>query len=102
MRYLGNISGTGMVTCDGEAVGRASYEFDGYFGKPMGVMSSGEIRMLPAVLEALFARTGVQLRTEDGHVLTLRFTEKALPPDSDVAHVDVTAGLPTTPQHWGQ
>jgi hypothetical protein len=100
MRYLGRISGSGMLKCDGEDLARASYDFDGYFRKPMGVMSSGEIRLAAAVLKDVFWRNGVQLLTDDGHLLDLRFTEKALPSDSDVAHVDVTGGLPTTPQYW--
>lgn len=100
MRYLGKISGSGMLTCDGEQLARASYDFDGYFRKPTGVTSCGEIRMPATVLKDVFWRNRVQLLTDDGHVLDLRFTEKSLPSDSDVAHVDVTGGLPATPQYW--
>jgi hypothetical protein len=100
MRYLGKISGSGMLTCDGEQLARASYDFDGYFRKPMGVTSCGEIRMPASVLKDVFWRHRVQLLTDDGRVLDLRFTEKSLPSDSDVAHVDVTGGLPATPQYW--
>jgi hypothetical protein len=100
VRYLGRISGSGMLKCDGEDLARTTYDFDGYFRKPMGVMSSGEVRLAAAVLKDVFWRNGVQLLTDDGHLLDLRFTEKTLPVDADVAHVDVTGGLPTAAKYW--
>ena len=100
MRYLGGISGSGMLKCNGEAIARASYDFDGFFQKPVGITSSGEIRLAAAALESVFGRTDVQLLTDDGRLLNLRFSEKELRTASDVAHVDVTGELPTTPQKW--
>jgi hypothetical protein len=100
MRYLGAISGSGMLKCDGEEIARASYDFDGFFREPAGVISCGEIRLSPAALKGVFGRENVQLLTDDGRLLNLTFSEKAMPSASDVAHVDVTGDLPTTSRHW--
>jgi hypothetical protein len=100
MRYLGAMSGSGMVKCDGEEVARASYEFEGYFRKPAGVTSSGEIQIAAEALQSVFGRAGVQLVTDEGRVLDLRFSENKQPgPADDVAHVEVTGDLPDE-KHW--
>ena len=99
MLYLGGISGSGVIKCNGEEIARATYDFDGFFHKTVGVTGSGEIRLSPAALRSVFGRGNVQLFTEDGRLLDLRFSEKALPSASDVAHVDVTGDLPA-PQNW--
>ncbi len=88
-----------MLKCNGDDVARATYDFDGYFHKTVGVTGSGEIRLSPAALRSVFGRGNVQLFTEDGRLLDLRFSEKALPSASDVAHVDVTGDLPA-PRNW--
>jgi len=90
MRYLGGSSGCGLIKCNGEEIARASYDFDNYFKKPDGVMTSGEIRLSPAILETVFGCKDVHLLTDDGRLLDLRFSEKKLVSDSDVAHVEVT------------
>jgi hypothetical protein len=102
MRYLGAISGSGVLKCDGQEIARASYDFEGFFRKPVGVTSSGEIRSSAGALKSVFGRSDVQLFTDDGRLLDLRFSEKTLPPASDVVHVDVTAGLPADPENWGR
>ncbi len=101
MRYLGGLSGRGVLKCDGEEIARASYDFDGFFRKSVGVTSCGEIRASSAALRGVFGRKNVQLLTDDGRLLDLSFSEKALLPASDVAHVDVTGELPTAQRHWG-
>lgn len=98
MKYLGALSGSGMVRCNGKPVSRASYDFDCFFQPPNGVTSSGEIRLSAGALVDVFGRKDVQLLTDDGRLLDLRFSEKALPPASTVAHVDVTGDLPTPPK----
>ncbi len=100
MRYLGGISGQGTLKCNGEEVGRASYDFDGYYKAPMGITSSGEIRLSPAALRGVFGRNGIQLLTDDGRLFDLKFSEKELRSATDVAHVDIIGGLPTSPQNW--
>jgi hypothetical protein len=100
MRYLGGISGGGVLKCNGEEIARASYDFDGFFKERFGVTCCGEIQASASALRDVFGRKGVQLLTDDGRLLDLRFSEKELFAASDVAHVDVTGELPTTPQTW--
>jgi hypothetical protein len=100
MQYLGRIAGSGLLTRDGETVARASYEFEGFL-RPRGiVVSSGEIRLSPTDLKAVFGRPGVQLHTDDGRLLGLRFSEKELRLANGVAEVEVTGDLPGSPTEW--
>ncbi|MGA2485605.1 MAG: hypothetical protein ABSF49_06420 [Roseiarcus sp.] len=100
MQYLGRISGSGLLTRDGDAVARASYEFEGFL-RPRGIIvSSGEIGVSPSALKAVFGRPGVQLRTDDGRLLDLRFSDKELRHADDVAQVEVTGDLPGSPAQW--
>jgi hypothetical protein len=100
MRYLGRISGVGVLQCNGEHIARASYDFDGFFKDPVGVTCCGEIQLSAAVLKDVFGRRDVQLLTDEGRLLDLTFSEKTLLSESDVAHVDVTGELPATPGNW--
>jgi hypothetical protein len=97
LRYLGSISGSGMLKHNGEQIGRASYDFESYSKKPTGVARSGELRLPAAALESIFGCDGLQLLTDDGHLLDLKFSEKTLPSDSDAAYVDVTGDSLVTP-----
>jgi hypothetical protein len=88
------------LTRDGEAVARASYDFEG-FARPRGVVvSSGEICLSPSDLKIVFGRLGVQLLTDDGRLLDLRFSEKELRHASDVAQVEVSGDLPGSSAEW--
>ena len=98
--YLGRIAGAGSVRVGGETVARASYDFDGFAAPRGGVMGSGELKLAPSDLEAVFGRLGVQLLTDDGRLLDLKFSEKELPPETDAAHVDVSGDLPRSPAEW--
>jgi hypothetical protein len=101
MHYLGGISGSGVLICDGKDVARASYDFDGFLRPPTGVISSGEIRLAHNTLRDVFGRPDVQIRTDDGRLLELRFSEKKLDATAESAHVDVTGQLPSAaPQNW--
>ncbi|MGF7159309.1 hypothetical protein FHS85_000928 [Rhodoligotrophos appendicifer] len=95
MQYLGRISGTGRVMCDGGEIGQASYDFEGFNQGARGVTSSGEVCMAAAILKDVFGRPNIQLLTEDGRLLNLRFSSKQLLASADAAHVDVTGDLPT-------
>jgi hypothetical protein len=99
MHYLGGISGSGVIKCGGEVIARATYDFEGFFHKTAGVTGSGEIRLPAPALRNVFGRQGVQLFTDDGRLLDLKFSEKKLPSASDAAHVDVTGDLPD-PRNW--
>ncbi len=100
MRYLGRIAGSGSLRRGGETVARAIYEFDGFTGPRGGSVSSGEIRLAASDLQAVFGPVGVQLLTDDGRLLDLKFSEKKLDPAADVAHVEVSGDLPGTPEEW--
>ncbi len=100
LRYLGGISGQGVVTQNGKTLAPAKFDIDGYFQATVGVTGCGEIRLAPDVLEGLFGRKDLQLLTDQGRVLHLRFSNSSLAPASDAAHVDVTGQLPTAPGDW--
>ncbi len=100
VRYLGQIAGAGSVRIGGETVARAAYDFDGFATRHGGVTASGELRLAPSDLEAVFGKPGVQLLTDDGRLLDLKFSETALPPASTAAHVDVSGELPRSPAEW--
>jgi hypothetical protein len=98
--YLGGLAGTGSVRINGETVGRAAYDFDGFATRHGGVTCSGELTLTLFDPEAVFGRPRVQILTDDGRLLDLKFSEKALPPATEVAHVDVSGDLPRSPSEW--
>ena len=100
MQYLGRIAGSGDVRSGGETVARANYDFDGFTAPRGGVVGSGDLVLAPSDLKAVFGRVGVQLVTDDGRLLDLRFSEKELGPTTDVAHVYVTGDLPRSKAEW--
>jgi hypothetical protein len=100
MQYLGRIAGEGVLTCNGETVARVAYDFEG-FARPGGqLMSSGEIEAPALHLQAVFGRPGIQLLTDDGRLLDLKFSQKALSARSGVALVEVSGDLPKTRENW--
>ncbi len=98
--YLGRLAGAGAVRIGGETIARAAYDFDGYATLHGGVTASGELRLTASDLEAVFGRLGVQLLTDDGRLLNVKFSEKQLPAGTDAAHVDVSGDLPRSPAEW--
>ncbi|MFZ0557886.1 MAG: hypothetical protein WAN31_03185 [Methylovirgula sp.] len=99
MQYLGGISGNGVLVCDGKDVAAAYYDFDGFLRPSKEVVSCGEIRLTARTLKEVFGRGNVQIRTDDGRLLNLRFSEKTLNSAADAASVDVSGDLPAPP-HW--
>ena len=100
MKYLGHMSGNAQLTHDGNPVGRASYDFDGFAGPQGHIVSSGEIRSTPADLKVVFGQRGVGLLTDGGLHLSLRFSDRVRGSANDVAHVEVTGDLPDTAAKW--
>lgn len=100
MRYLGRLHGHGIVTRMNRDVCRASYDIDGFAVRPRGITGSGEIRLRPADLAAVFGQRDVHLRTDDGRLLALRFSDKSLSEGSVAAHVDVGGELQTATEAW--
>ncbi len=99
MQYLGGLRGVGTLKCGDETLGRADYDFDGFLTQPGQVIGSGEIRTTPEALKAVFRRKNPQLLTDDGRTLSLRFSERRLGTDKNIAHADVTGELPTA-KEW--
>jgi hypothetical protein len=77
-----------------------SFDFDGFVRKPAGVTCCGEIHLSAAMLKDVFVCRNAQLLTDEGRLLDLTFSEKALLSASDVAHVDVTGELPASLRSW--
>lgn len=100
MRYLGRLHGHGVLTRMDRDVARASYDIDGFAVHPRGITGSGEIRLPPVDLASVFGRRDVHLRTDDGRLLDLRFSDKSLRDGSVAAHVDVGGELPTASEAW--
>ncbi len=94
MRYIGAIRGAGRLASDGETLGAAEYDIDGYATRTGEILGSGELRMAAGLLGAACGRRNLRLETDDGHVLMLRFSNKELAPHCVAAHVDVTEGFP--------
>lgn len=94
MKYLGVLRGSGVLSIAEEAIGPAEFDIDGYLLKPGEVVASGEIRMTPQDLARAFGQRGVQLKTDDGRVFSIRFSGKKLPVESTAAHADFSGDLP--------
>ena len=94
IQFLGRLTGGGALACDGEAMGRATFEIDGFRTRTGEVVGSGEIRMTPAALDRAFGRTNLTLTTDDGRVLTVRFSGKRHNASDSAAHADIAGDLP--------
>lgn len=94
MDYLGGLRGTGLLLCGNASVGSTQYDFDGYLSNSGQVTSCGEIRLPASALREVFGRADLRLRTAEGRLLCLRFSEKRLSRDDGAAHVDVDGELP--------
>ncbi|WP_296520135.1 hypothetical protein [Rhodoplanes sp.] len=94
LHYLGGLSGAGDLICGDRTIARADYDFDGFLTNPGQVTSSGEIRMSAGIMKDVFGRKGLLLKTDDGRLLRLHFSEKRLASSSEAAHVDVVGELP--------
>jgi hypothetical protein len=94
MRHLGVLRGSGTLSCGGVLLGAASFEIDGYCTKPGEVVGSGEIRMTPDELANAVGRRDLELTTDDGRVLAIRFSGSRHDARSGAAHADIVGGLP--------
>jgi hypothetical protein len=101
MRYLGRIAGEGALLHNGDEVARASYDLEGYIGRRGALVGSGEIEIPPTVLESIFGARGLQLRSDDGRWLDLKFSGKEVPSATGVAQVEVSGDLANAPAEWG-
>ena len=99
IQFLGRLTGAGTLACDGEAMGHATFEIDGFRTRTGEVVGSGEIRMSPAELDRAFGRTNLTLTTDEGRVLAVRFSGKRHNASENAAHGDITGDLPAA-KHW--
>lgn len=101
MRFLGKLRGTGTLSCADDTIGPADYELDGYVIRPGAVVASGELHVASGVLEGAFGRSGLRLVTAEGRSLPLRFTGKPTDSNGQIAHIDISEGLPAEDE-WRQ
>jgi hypothetical protein len=80
--------------CGDAPIARTEYDLDGFRSKAGEVTGCGEIRLPPLALKEVFGRNDLQLRTDEGRLLKLRFSEKRLSSDVRAAHVDLVGELP--------
>ena len=100
LRYLGGISGQGVVKRNGAIVARVRFDLDGYFQPVVDVTGSGEISLPQGELESLFGRSDLQLLTDHGLLLTLRFSDSKLPAAGVTAGVEVRGVSPIAAEDW--
>lgn len=86
--------GSGQLACGDEPIGQVDYDIDGFLTRPGEVVGSGEIRMPAEQLDRAFGRTGLVLTTDDGRVLSVRFSGKRHDAGSGAAHADIAGDLP--------
>lgn len=89
MKYLGSISGRGVIQHDGVAIAEATYELEGYVQQVGGVTGSGEIGLNQVELQAVLEQSEVHLLTSENHLLKIRFSDKKIRAGAYV-HVSVT------------
>lgn len=94
MRFLGKLCGTGTLANADSTIGAANYELDGYAMRPGAVVASGELHMASSALARALGQHGLRLVTEDGRSWPLRFTGRPSDRGGDVAHIDISEGLP--------
>ena len=107
IQFLGRLSGAGALACDGEAMGRATFEIDGFRTRTGEIVNvyfhreslGGAFRMIPAELDHAFGRTNLTLTTDDGRVLAVRLSGKRHNASENAAHADITGDLPAA-KHW--
>lgn len=98
MKYLGNISGQGVLQHDGVQLADARYELEGYVQRVGSVTGSGEIVLASAALQHVLDQPSLQLLTSNGHLLNLKFSDKKIRAGNHI-HVDVTGDLPSA-REW--
>jgi len=98
MKYLGNISGRGVLQHEGVEFADATYELEGYVQRAGSVTGSGEIGLAAAALQSVIDQPNLQLRTTNGHLLDIKFSDKKIRAGNHI-HVDVSGDLPAA-REW--
>ena len=93
MKYLGSISGRGVLQHEGVEVADVTYELEGYVQRVGSVTGSGELGVSADSLQNVIDQPSLQLLTSNGHLLDVRFSDKKIR-TGDHIHVDVSGDLP--------
>ncbi|WP_029003228.1 hypothetical protein [Azorhizobium doebereinerae] len=93
MNYLGGLRGSGLLVCGNVPIARTEYDFEGYLSSAGQVTSCGEICLPAATPKGGFGH-GLELRTDEGRLLRLRFSDTKRPSAVGAVHVDVLGLLP--------
>lgn len=99
MNYLGGLRGAGLLVCGDVPIARTEYDFDGYLSNAGQVTSCGEICLPAATPKGVFGHEGLELRTDEGRLLRLRFSDTKRPSAVGAVHVDVLGELPAA-EEW--
>jgi hypothetical protein len=94
MRFLGKMRGSGTVASADGTIGPADYELDGYVVRPGSIVAAGELHMASASLARALDQHDVRLTVADGSSFALRFTGRPSDRGGDVAHIEISEGLP--------
>lgn len=78
MKYLGSISGRGVLQHNGVQIADATYELEGYVQRAGSVTGSGEIGLAPAALQSVVEQPNLQLLTSNGRLLDINFSDKKI------------------------
>jgi len=93
MKYLGSISGRGVLRHDGVGIADATYELEGYARRVGNVTGSGEIGVASSALQSVIDQPHLQLLTSNGHLLDITFSDKKIRAGGHI-HVEVSGDLP--------
>ena len=94
MKYLGSISGRGVLQHNGVGIADAAYELEGYVQRVGSVTGSGEIGLTSTALQSVIDAPSLQLLTSNGHLLDVEFSDKKVRAGNRI-HVDVSGDLPS-------
>jgi len=83
-----------LASANEGSLGTATYEIDGYLVKPGEVAASGELRMTPRDLARAFGLPNLRLQTDNGRMLSVRFSGRKLTSGCSAAHADFGGDLP--------
>lgn len=93
MKYLGSITGRGVLQHDGVEIADTTYELEGYIQRIGSVTGSGELGLAANVLQNVLDQPNLQLLTSNGQLLDITFSDKK-PRAGNHIHVDLSGNLP--------
>lgn len=92
MRYLGKISGKGVLQSNGRPIADAAYEIEAYRQNHGPVRASGELTISQVLSADLGSLARMQLLTETGETLELKRPNADIPPGRHI-NVEVLGNI---------